>query len=52
MQVPDNELAGKAQLVKSALICESALLLGLEQRALSAMMMASLSACCAYAGLT
>jgi hypothetical protein len=48
MQVPDNELAGKAQLVKSALICESALLLGLEQRAESAMIIASLSACCAY----
>lgn len=48
MQVPVNELAGNAQLVKSALICESALLPGLVQRAEFSMMMASLSACCAH----
>jgi hypothetical protein len=44
MQVPVNEFAGSAQFVKSALICESALLLGFEHSALSAMMMPSLSA--------
>lgn len=47
MQVPVNEFAGNAQFVKSALICESALLPGFEQREGSAMMIASLSACCA-----
>lgn len=47
MQVPDNELAGNAQLVKSALICEPALLPGVEQRAESAMIIDSLEACCA-----
>jgi hypothetical protein len=47
MQLPVNELAGNAQLVKSALICESALLPGLVQRAEFSMMIASLSACCA-----
>lgn len=44
MQVPLNELAGNAQLVKSARICVSALLLGFLQRSLLAMIMASLSA--------
>jgi hypothetical protein len=46
--VPLNELAGNAQLVKSALIWAGALLLGFEQRALSATMLASLSACKTY----
>jgi len=45
IQVPVNEFAGNAQLVKSALICESALLPGFEHKALSAMIIASLSAC-------
>lgn len=44
MQVPVNEFAGSAQFVKSALICESALLPGFEHSALSAMIMPSLSA--------
>ena len=45
MQEPVNEFAGNAQFVKSALICESALLPGFEHRALSAMIIPSLSAC-------
>jgi hypothetical protein len=48
MQLPVNEFAGNAQFVKSALICESALLPGFEQRELSAIMMASLSAFWAF----
>ena len=48
MQLPVNEFAGNAQLVKSALICESALLPGFEQSELSAMIIASLSAFWAY----
>lgn len=45
MQLPVNEFAGNAQFVKSALICESALLPGFEHRFGSAMIIASLSAC-------
>lgn len=45
MQEPVNEFAGSAQLVKSALICSSALSPGFEHRDLSAMIIASLSAC-------
>jgi hypothetical protein len=48
MQVPLKEFAGKAQFVKSALICVSALLLGLVQRAPLATISASLSALSAY----
>jgi len=44
IQVPLKELAGRAQLVKSALICVSALLLGFVQRSLLATINASLSA--------
>ncbi len=47
-QDPVRESAGRAQLVKSARICESALLPGLEQRELSAAMSASLDACSAW----
>lgn len=49
MQVSlDRESAGRAQLVKSALICCCTLPFGLEQRALSATTYASLSANSAY----
>lgn len=51
MQVPLKEFAGKAQLVKSALIWVSAPLLGFEQSALLAMMRASLSAWSAWSKL-
>jgi hypothetical protein len=45
IQVPESDSAGSAQFVKSALICVAAFELGLEQRALFATMIASLSAC-------
>ena len=48
IQFSVSEFDGSAQTVKSALICVSALLPGFEQRAVSAMMSASLSACWAY----
>lgn len=51
MQLPVNEFAGNAQFVKSALICESALLPGFEHRFGFAMIIASLSACWAYSVL-
>jgi len=44
MQLFDKEVAGNAQLVKSALICESALLPGLVHNCESAIIIASLSA--------
>lgn len=48
MHVPDKEFAGNAQLVKSARIREAALLLGPVHKDRSAIIIASLSAYCAY----